>query len=313
MLSRINKGKLLVIAIMAGIILIFDILTIITNIYIAPILEGFGLPDILIYMKASVFLLLFVVLIIWLKNKDFKLTRSNLKVIAYIAFAMIAAYFLSLFMYKYVLLLDTADIIKDRILNGNPALIYDLSAINYKTLTYITTIFSGFNSEIILFAEALIFQLCIFSIGKMEIVDEPNHAYDPFLFDNLVFPLFSALIISSFLSINLFLFRFDLLGSIEMAVAIIGFTVVLPGLIPSFTLYRTRHQDCTRSFFTSTYKLLLIISIIGVVIFAVLFGVNVVFITLGRGSYRVSTALLSFILSVVLFVRTKKVLALENK
>ncbi len=313
MLSRINKGKLLVIAIMAGIILIFDILTIITNIYIAPILEGFGLPDILIYMKASVFLLLFVVLIIWLKNKDFKLTRSNLKVIAYIGFAMIAAYFLSLFMYKYVLLLDTADIIKDRILNGNPALIYDLSAINYKTLTYITTIFSGFNSEIILFAEALIFQLCIFSIGKMEIVDEPNHAYDPFLFDNLVFPLFSALIISSFLSINLFLFRFDLLGSIEMAVAIIGFTVVLPGLIPSFTLYRTRHQDCTRSFFTSTYKLLLIISIIGVVIFAVLFGVNVVFITLGRGSYRVSTALLSFILSVVLFVRTKKVLALENK
>jgi len=313
MLSRINKGKLLVIAIMVGIILVFDILTIITNIYIAPILQGFGLPDILIYMKTLVFLLLFVVLIIWLNNKDFKLTRSNLKVIAYIAFAMIAAYFLSLFMYKYVLLLDTADIIKDRILNGNPALIYDLSAINYKTLTYITTIFSGFNSEIILFAEALIFQLCIFSIGKMEIVDEPNHVYDPFLFDNLVFPLFSALIISSFLSINLFLFRFDLLGSIEMAVAITGFTVVLPGLIPSFTLYRTRHQDCTRTFFTSTYKLLLIISIIGVVVFAVLFGVNVIFYTLGRGSYRVSTALLSFILSVVLFVRTKKVLALENK
>lgn len=313
MLSRINKSKLSVIAIITGIILVFDVLTIITNLYIAPVLDGFGLPDILIYMKALSFLLLFIILITWLKNKDIKLTKSNLRIVTYIAFALIAAYFLSLFMYKYMLILETADIIKNNILTGNPALIFDFSTRNYKTLTYITTIFSGFNSEIILFAEAIIFQLCVFSINKMEVEEEPIHAYDPFLFDNYVFPLFSLLIISSFLSINLFLFRFDELGSIEMALAITGFTAVLPGLIPSFTLYRTRHQDCTRTFFKSTYKLLLILSIIGVFVFAALFGVNILFTTLGRGSYRIISSGIAFILALILFIRTRKMLTLENK
>lgn len=313
MLSRTNKGKLSIIAIVVGTILVFDIFTIITNLYIAPILEGYGVPDILIYMKTLAFLLLFVVLIAWIRNKDARLTRSNLRVLAFIAFALIAAYFLSLFMYKYVLLLDTVDIIKNDILGGNPALVFDFSTLNYKTLTYITTIFSGFNSDIILFTEALIFQLCIISIGKMEIVEEPIHAYDPFLFDSFVFPLFSLLILSSFLSINLFLFRFDVLGSIEMALAITGFTAVLPGLIPSFTLYRTRHQDCTRTFFTSTYKLLMILSLVGIFVFAALFGLNVLLVSMNRGSYRIVSSLIAFILSIILFIRTRKMLTLENK
>lgn len=313
MLSRTNKGKIALIATITGIILVFDILTIITNIYVAPILDGYGLPDILIYMKTLSFLLLFIMLLAWMKNKDAVLTRSNLKIVAYISFALIASYFLSLFMYKYVLILDTADIIKNQILQGNPALVFDFSAMNYKTLTYITTIFSGFNSEIILFAEALIFQLCVVSIGKMAVVEEKNHVYDPFLFDNYVFPLFSLLILSSFLSINLFLFRFDTLGSVEMALALTGFTAVLPGLIPSFTLYTTRHQDCTRTFFKSTYQLLLILSIIAVVIFFALTGLNIYLNSLGRGSYRTISSTISLILAVVLLFRTKKMLYLENK
>ncbi|MCF7929959.1 MAG: hypothetical protein K9L02_00435 [Acholeplasmataceae bacterium] len=313
MLNRINQSKIAMITVITGIILVFDILTIITNIYIAPVLEGFGLPDILIYMKTLSFLLLFIILVAWLKNKDAVLTRSNLKIVAYISFALLASYFLSLFMYKYVLILETASIIKNQILQGNPVLVFDFSAINYKTLTYITTIFSGFNSEIILFAEALVFQLCVVSIGRMTLVDEPNHVYDPFLFDNYVFPLFSFLILSSFLSINLFLYRFDTLGSIEMVLALTGFTAVLPGLIPSFTLYTTRHQDCTRTFFKSTYQLLLILSIVAVVVFLALTTLNIYLNYLGRGSYRTISSSISLILAVVLLFRTKKMLYLENK
>jgi len=49
MINRSNESKMRYLMYVIGAIVFFDIMIIITNLYIAPILTGFGLPDILIY------------------------------------------------------------------------------------------------------------------------------------------------------------------------------------------------------------------------------------------------------------------------
>lgn len=313
MLSRSNRPMMGKIAALSGVVLLLDIFTIISNLFVSPVLEGYGLPDILIYIKTAVFLVIFVISLIWLKFEHTKLSKSTLKLLMIVGISIIAAYFLSLYLYKYILIVDTASIIKNKVLTGNPALILDFSGQNYKTLEYITTIFGGFNSEIILFFQAIFFQMSVYAIDKMTVEEERVHVYDTFLFDVWIFPLYSLLVLSSFLSINIFEWRYDLTRSVEMLIAIAGFTVVLPGLIPAFTIYNRRNNECTRSFFIDTYRLLLITSILGFVIFIGLFITNLYLSSLAIGSYRLITSVIAIFLSAIIFYRVRRILSLENK
>ena len=148
MINRTNETKVRYLLYAVGTILFFDVMTIITNLYISPLLEGFGLPDIFIYIKTLTFLVLFIVLSLWIKDSNYSLSKSTLKLLLWLGFYVLCFYFFSVYMYKYYLIVDTANIIKNQILSGNPALVFDLSRINLQSLTYITTIFSGFNTHI---------------------------------------------------------------------------------------------------------------------------------------------------------------------
>ncbi len=313
MLSRSNRPMMAKIVALSGVVLLLDIFTIISNLFVSPVLEGYGLPDILIYIKTVVFLVIFIISVVWLKYDHAKLSKSTLKLLMIVGITMIASYFLSLYLYKYILIVDTASIIRNKVLTGNPALILDFSGQNYKTLDYIATIFGGFNSEIILFFQAIFFQMSVYAIDKMTVEEEKVHVYDAFLFDVWIFPLYSLLVLASFLSINIFEWRYDFTRSAEMLVAIAGFTVVLPGLIPAFNIYNRRNNECTRSFFIDTYRLLLITSILGFVIFVGLFITNVYLSSLGIGSYRLITSVIAIFLSAIIFYRVRRILSLENK
>lgn len=312
MLDKKNN-KLSLLTILVGTILLFDIGTIISNIYIAPILEGYGLPDIFIYLKTIIFLFIFIILLLWQNNSTFNFTKSSLRIMIYLGFFTIVAYFFSLFMYKYVLIYDTAEIIRNNILYGNPNLVFDFSAMNYKTLSYITTIFGGFNSEAILFVEALAFQTFLFKSKDMEILDEKKHQYDIFLFDSLIPALFIVSAIAAFLSINIFTFRYDELGSIEMGISIFGFIVALSGIAPSLNLYKSRSEGISKSYFRGTYKLLLILITISILTFIALAVINIIFIDLGRGSYRIFTSFIGLVVSIVLAVKIYLKMSLDNK
>jgi hypothetical protein len=308
-----KTNKLSLLTILVGTILLFDIGTIISNIYISPILEGYGLPDIFIYLKTMIFFVIFVILMLWQNNRGFNLTRSSVRILIYLGFFTIVAYFFSLFMYKYVLIFDTAEIIRNNILYGNPNLVFDFSAQNYKTLSYVTTIFGGFNSEAILFAEALIFEIFIFSSKNYEVKEEKKFDYDSFLFDPTISILFIILAIVAFVSINIFTFRYDDLASLEMGISIFGFMVAVSGVVPSSQLFKGRGEPITKSFFRGTYKLLFILLIITTLTFIGLFTINITFISLNRGSYRIVTSLIALIISIVLAIKVYLKLRLDNK
>lgn len=312
MLDKKNN-KLSLLTILVGTILLFDIGTIISNIYISPILEGYGLPDIFIYLKTFVFFVIFVILLLWQNNKGFNLTKSSVRLLIYLGFFTIVAYFFSLFMYKYILIYDTAEIIRNNILYGNPNLVFDFSAQNYRTLSYVTTIFGGFNSEAILFAEALVFEVFIFSSKNYEIKEEKTHEYDVFLFDPTISILFIILAIAAFVSINIFTFRYDELSSLEMGISIFGFMMAASGIVPSAQLIKGRGEPITKSFFRGTYKLLFVLLIISTFVFIGLFTINMIFISLNRGSYRLVTSLIALIISLVLAIKVYLKLRLDNK
>ncbi|MCD4827370.1 MAG: hypothetical protein K8Q99_06320 [Acholeplasmataceae bacterium] len=312
MLDKTNN-KLTLFTMLVGVILLFDLGTIISNLYVAPVLEGYGLPDIFIYLKTLIFLFIFIVLMIWQNNKDFQLNKSSLRIMVFLGLFTIIGYFFSLFMYKYVLLFDTAEIIRDNILYGNPNLVYDFSAMNYKTLTYITTIFGGFNSEAILFVEALVFQIFVFKTKDLLIVEEKTHQYDIFLYDQFIHILFIVLSVAAFLSINLLTFRYDMLGSFEMGISIFGFIIVTSGIIPAYRLYQLRSQANTKSYFKGTYRLLLALVIITLITFIALMVLNVMFLEINRGTYRIVTSFIGIIVSIVLAIKIYSKMSLDNK
>jgi hypothetical protein len=308
-----KTNKLSLLTILVGTILLFDIGTIISNLYISPILEGYGLPDIFIYLKTVIFFVIFVILMLWQNNKGFNLTKTTIRILIFLGFFTIVAYFFSLFMYKYVLIFDTAEIIRNNILYGNPNLVFDFSAQNYKTLSYVTTIFGGFNSEAILFAEALVFEIFLFKSKHYEVKEEKKYEYDLFLFDPTISILFIVLAVISFVSINIFTFRYDELASLEMGISILGFMIVASGISPASQLIKGRGEAVTKSFFRGNYNLLFVLLIISTLIFIGLFTINVVFISLNRGSYRLVTSLIALIISVVLAIKVFIKLRLDNK
>jgi len=218
MISRNNETKMRYLMYTIGAILFLDIMVIITNLYIAPILDGFGLPDILIYLKTLTFLILFVVISTWVKDDGFSLSKSTLRLLLWLGFSVLCTYFFSVYMYKYYLIVDVQNIIKNQILGGNPALVFDLSRINLQQLTYITTIFSGFNSEIMLFVQAMVLQALIIGTKSFDILDEPDTMYDTFMFDSKMFYISMLHVVFAFLTINLLTFRYELLSAIEIGV-----------------------------------------------------------------------------------------------
>lgn len=313
MISRNNETKMRYLMYTIGAILFLDIMVIITNLYIAPILDGFGLPDILIYLKTLTFLILFVIISIWVKDDGFSLSKSTLRLLLWLGFSVLCTYFFSVYMYKYYLIVDVQNIIKNQILGGNPALVFDLSRINLQQLTYITTIFSGFNSEIMLFVQAMVLQALIIGTKSFDILDEPDTMYDTFMFDSKMFYISMLHVVFAFLTINLLTFRYELLSAIEIGVAIAAFAVAVVNLLTSSDVFKMRNNYCKQSNFISSHRFMILLMIINIVLFSLLFGYNIYLIAIYSGTYRVGAALLALITSIYLLIKTKSILSLENK
>lgn len=313
MINRNNETKMRYLMYTIGAIVFFDLMTIITNLYIAPILEGFGLPDILIYLKTLTFMLLFIVISIWVKDSSFSLSKSTLKQLLWLGFYVLCTYFFSVYMYKYYLLVDTQNIIKNQILGGNPALVFDLSRINLQQLSYITTIFSGFNSEIMLFVQAIIFQALILGVKNFEIESEENIMYDTFMFDSKLFYISMLHMLFAFLTINLLTFRYELLGAVEIGLAVTAFAVSILNFITSSDVFKMRNNYCRQSDFVSSHRFMILLMIINIALFAVLFGYNVYLYIIFAGTYRIGAALLALVSAIYLLIRTRSILSLENK
>lgn len=314
MLVRSNQKLINFILFTSIAILACDIFTVITNIYIAPYLDGYGLPDLLIYIKSIVFIAIITIILLWKKRENYHLAKSTLNLFVLMSFAITFFYFFSLYMYKYVILLDVNEIIRTKILEGNPALVFTFTAENYVKLKYITTIYGGFNSELWLVIELLFLQFSVMKVKALPVEAEDKVKYDNFLFDHVLFPLAILFVIGSFMSINIFQDKYDFLESVMMVIGIAGFILAIPSITSSLKIYRLKNTPVTKTDFVSWYRLLIIVSAIGIILFSVLFGLNIyLFVAQSIFTYRILTTLITLILAGVILLRSLKVMSLENK
>lgn len=312
MISMERKNKILRYVILYAVILLLDILVIIGNIYIAPILENFGMPDVLIYIKTLISLTGFIIFLLYYNDK-IPLTYEVIKIILYLTFLSIVSYFFSMYLYKYALLSTVSDDILLKILTGNPSLVLDISRTNYNVLQYLITIYSGANSELFLFIQGLFLQFTIIKSKELVLSDEEAFVYDEFLYDKTLKFAIPLLLILSFLSINLFTFRFDLFGLIEMGISLLAFGIILPSVYLISRVSKTKNTLAKPSLFVGSHYYFKFMSIVSIVLFTSLIGINTYFIIVNRGTYRIMTATLALITSIIILVKSHIVLSLQNK
>lgn len=314
MLVRNNQKLINFILYTSIAILICDIFTVITNIYIAPYLDGYGLPDLLIYIKGIVFIAIIVIILVWKKKENYHLTKSTLNLFVIMSFAITFFYFFSLYMYKYVILLDVNEIIRTKILEGNPALVFTFTAENYVKLKYITTIYGGFNSELWLVVELLFLQFSLIKVKALPVEAEDKVKYDNFLFDHILFPLSILFVIGAFMSINIFQDKYDAIESVMMIIGIAGFMFAIPSISASLKIFRQKNSLVTKTDFISWYRLLILVSLFGVIVFTILFGLNIyLFVVQNILTYRILTTLVTVVIAGIILVRSLHVMSLENK
>lgn len=311
-MNELSKNTISKYIVVLSIIFVFDLISIISSIYIAPVLDSFGMPDILVYLKLLVSLTTLVLFILHY-NEKITLPYNIVKILLSMIFLFILAYFTSVFLYKMVLLNQVSDNILNKILRGNPAVILDVSKKNYNIIQYISTLNSGTNSEFFLLLQAIVIQYTISKFKKNETSDEPLVHYDDFLYDKLLSVLPITLLVLSFLSINLFTFKYDLLKSIEMGISMFAFAVVAPSVYLMYNFSKTKNITTTKSNCVSTHLYTFIASIICIVLFTALIGLNIAFLVLERGTYRIITASLALLVSIVMLIKSKYILSLENK
>ena len=197
-MNELSKNTISKYIVVLSIIFVFDLISIISSIYIAPVLDSFGMPDILVYLKLLVSLTTLVLFILHY-NEKITLPYNIVKILLSMIFLFILAYFTSVFLYKMVLLNQVSDNILNKILRGNPAVILDVSKKNYNIIQYISTLNSGTNSEFFLLLQAIVIQYTISKFKKNETSDEPLVHYDDFLYDKLLSVLPITLLVLSFL------------------------------------------------------------------------------------------------------------------
>lgn len=312
MLTQEHNNKFKYITTFVSVILVLDIITIISNLYVSTSLDQFGLPDILIIIKALYFSILLIILVLW-NTQKINIPKHVLKVLIGIAFTYVMVYFLSLYLYKYFLLYDTSYIIRYRILEGNPALALDYSVTNYKTLSYVVSIFGGANSELILLLQICALQFALNQVSHVELPTETEYEYDDFLFPKSLLISISLLTFFSFISINVFTFTYNIFSLIEVGIALSAFILTIPVLILTGQLQNRKSTHVTKALFLGNHIFILVSGIILSLLFAVLFGLNIYFIIMNIGTYRVGTALISLILALFILFKSKQIISLENK
>lgn len=311
-MNEISKNTIFRYIFILGFIVLLDILTIISSIYIAPVLESYGMPDILIYLKFLAGLTTFILFILHYQEK-INLPVNIIRILLAIELFFIIGYFLSIFLYKQSLLIQVNDIILNKILKGNPSIAIDLSRKNYHTLEYLINLNTSTNSEFFLLLQTIAIQYAITKTKNLEILNETQYKYDDFLYDKILRFLPITLLVFSFLSINLITYKYDILDCFEMGISLLAFTIILPSVYLMQNLQKTKNSYTTKTTFVSTHLYIYIISIICIVLYLLLIGINITLLVLNQGSYRIITSVISLLLSILTLIKSRYILSLENK
>lgn len=308
-----NKLMSLVLTLVSA-ILFFDAMTAIIYIYIAPDLEVVSTAEVLLYLKLFIALAFFIILLLFKFKYNFNLSKEVLQTFLVTMLVMVIFYFFYLYIYKYFLLIETIDIIKYKIIDGNSSLAVTYSLINLQSLSYVTSIFSGAHSELILFSEALLLLLSIFKVKDVEVVPEKTFNYDTFLFKRIDIPLSILLLILSFLSIRIINIEYEYHEVLELVLGIIAFSASIFVMTSTIKFNKiSLDMTSTVTYYRSYVFIMIASSIIACMSSSALFIYHLISLANGEYNYRTIPSFITLVLAFRFIIRSMKLLNYENK
>ena len=294
--------------------LIMDVIAIITNVFISPSLGTVSLAEVLIYFKAVISLIVLVVMIFWNRSRYFKLATQVIQMLLVSLFIVGLVYFIYIYIHKFYLLENTINIVRDRIIYGNPALAIEYSKQNLQVLNYIFSIYISTNSELMLLFQSLFIFYTIMKTKDLITVEEPEHHYDDFLFSIADLPSALVVLILTFLSLRLLTIQYDPAELLELIISICGFVFAIQLFISTLRIALIANtQTCTRTYFKTHFTTILLGGIAVFVISITLLIYHLSSIPINGFNYRIVTTIASAVISVFLIIRARYVLSLENK
>ena len=314
MLDRVNRHKVVVIMIFLITVFIVDVLGLISTIYMNVQLDSFIMPDFILYGKILIELILIVVLARWIKNQRFQLTMAFVTYSFVFIIFLLSVQSITLYLYKYTKLLESLDIVQNKILLGNPDLVFDFSRQNYTLLKYLTGVYQGITSEIVLFFE-LMAMMILFNNAKTLTVQENDFVeYDAFMYKKNRPLYYIGIAILVFVSLSLFSLTFE--HGYQGVGVIIGFIAFYLSAISatlSFKINRMQFGTATKGLFVAYHKQLIIYGFISAGLVLMMLYFNIVDIRLGFSSYRLITLVLALGGLGYLIYDTFHTLSYENK
>ncbi len=300
--------------IVLSVIIFIEVLNFIVNLYVSiNDIDGYTVVDIISIIKFIGLVTLFISLLWWKKDKTNNLLKYQVVVHTKYVFVISIFYYLTLYLYKYSIILNVLDILKNKMIEGNPALLLSFAKYSYTTLNYVQGVYQNFNSEAILTIELLFILWNLRNFLTLKTVKEETVKYDSFLYTNYLKYFSLALILFSFLSINLFEYVFDLINAIMFLVSFFLFSIQLPLYHFLRRLSNLENDKITKNEFMSLHKLSLFLSLISMIGFIIYFGILIYALSNGINSYRLVSTFISIILSFIIFKRILYTMKLTNK
>lgn len=313
MITR-NNNIIIKFVIVLSLIILVELINFIMTLYVnVNDTIGHNVVDMIAIIKFAAILTLFIPLFRWTQNKNTDLLKEQIVVHTKYVFLISLFYFIIIYLFKYSVILDVMDILRNKMIEGNPALLLNYSVYSYNTLKYVMGVYQSFSSELVLMTELLFISWNLRNIMTLKTIEEENVKYDSFLY-NVNLKYYSlALMITSFLSINLFKYTFDsMLGAIIFLVSFFLFTIQIPLHYFVNRISNSSRNKSTKSNFIVFHRLTFILGIITIIGFIINIGLNLYQHELGIGTYRIFTSLISLCIAIYITYKISKTKSLLN-
>ncbi|QMS85347.1 hypothetical protein [Candidatus Xianfuyuplasma coldseepsis] len=294
-----------------AIIIFLDVMNVIMNLYINVNDElGINVVDMLFIIKLIGSISLFAVLLRWASNKDNTLQKQQLVIHTIYVILVSMFYFFIMYLFKYSIILNAMDILRNKMIDGNPATLLNFAIYTYNTLKFVKSSYQGFNSEFILMLQIVFLVWHLRNLMTLDIEEEETEHYDDFLFVRGHKFVALAMIIVSFLSINIFEYIYDPLEAVMFLVSSFIFTIQIPIFLFLNRIWAMDRNHTLPSEFKTFYKVVNVLLYVTVIGLGIYLGIQVIALSQGSFSYRFFMSVAGFITSFYMLLSVNKIRSL---
>jgi hypothetical protein len=257
MLSRTNSRFIYVFTVALVGLFILDLLSLITVAFINLQLEEYPATNFFIYLKLIFEIAMIFRLVYWQINKRNLISKVLVRQFVLMIVILITMQFSLQYMLNYTQILDTMNIVRNKILLGNPALAVSYSQTTYISLRYVVTVYQSLSSDFVLFFEMMLFVGFIHRSHYLEVDNDEIVEYDHLMYPYSKRFVAIGLLFTTFLTLNVSTILYETLADVlYFNTTLVSFILSIGYVYISFKIYGLQFSKATRNTFKAYHQIL---------------------------------------------------------